>query len=104
MSQVNIYTVLDKKAGIYNTPQFLVNDEVAIRLFEFLVNQPESVMARYPEDYSLYRIGSYDLDTGIIIPEAYPKPLSNALSIQLDKATPESIKELRTAMKIRKGE
>jgi len=77
--EINIYSVLDKKAKVYNNPQFLINDAVAERTFRTVVNDKESLVSKYPEDYALYRIGTFDPATGILTPEAYPVPIKDGL-------------------------
>ncbi|QXP08657.1 MAG: nonstructural protein [Arizlama microvirus] len=72
MNTVNAYCVLDRKAKIYNTPYFIMNDAVAIRQFSMVVNGQDSMVAKFPEDYILYRVGSFDMLEGKINPEPFP--------------------------------
>lgn len=62
---MNIYSVFDKKAGVYNVPFFLQNNALAVRAFADLVNHDDSMISRFPEDFALYNIGSYDDKTGV---------------------------------------
>lgn len=45
------------------------NDACAIRNFEHAVRQPDSLLASHPNDYSLCKVGEYDNENGVIIPE-----------------------------------
>lgn len=83
MSQdVYAYCILDKKAKIYHQPHFLINDAVAIRQFSVVVNHEEGMVKKFPEDYALYRVGIFDMMTGIIVPENYPVEVASGLNIK----------------------
>lgn len=55
-----IYSVFDSKAAVYGTPFFMPNDGMAIRAFSDLVNDSKSTLWNHPEDFSLFRVGSFD--------------------------------------------
>lgn len=61
------------------TPFFSLNDETAVRSFGHACKSPDSLMASYPEDYSLYRLGEFDDVSGVILSEK-PEFLLNAPS------------------------
>lgn len=56
----NIYVIYDSKAGLYNTPFFMLNDAVALRSFTDLAQDKSTDVGRHPEDFTLYKIGLYD--------------------------------------------
>lgn len=60
-----IYAVRDLKTG-FLTPTFDLNDQSAMRNFEHAAQNTQSLFFTHSSDYSLYRIGSYDSDTGLI--------------------------------------
>ena len=62
-----IYAVRDVKTG-FLSPTLDVNGDSAIRNFEHAVHRADSLFYTHASDYSLYRIGDYDTDTGTIIP------------------------------------
>lgn len=64
-----IFAVYDDKAQTYNSPLFLNTDGEALRALSDEVNNPESLIHKHPDDFRLYRLGSYDSDTGAITPE-----------------------------------
>lgn len=43
------------------------NDATAIRGFKQAVMVPDSIMALHPTDFALYRVGSFDAETGEIV-------------------------------------
>lgn len=44
------------------------SDEAARRNFAHAVNHPESLMQSHPNDFDLYKLGEYDVETGEIFP------------------------------------
>lgn len=77
-----MYCILDKKAKIYHQPQFIINDQVATRIFHSLVNGQDGMMKDYPEDYDLYRVGAFCMESGLVKPEAYPAPVASGLNMR----------------------
>lgn len=66
---LNVYSFYDSKAKTYHTPFFLKQDGQAIRAFLDLVNNPQTDIAKYPEDFSLFKLGQFDDETGCIYPD-----------------------------------
>lgn len=58
-----IFCVHDSKAGTFLLPFYAINVEVAQRHFARGVADPNLDIAHYPEDFSLWEIGSYDTNT-----------------------------------------
>ncbi len=63
--KLGVYVMRDARTT-YMQPTFDMNDASAIRNFEHALSQKDSLLFSHPEDYSLYRIGSYDAETGVI--------------------------------------
>lgn len=61
---LNVYTLFDTKALIFNTPFFAFNDGVAKRMCSDLAADINTTVGRHPADYVLYRLGSYADDLG----------------------------------------
>lgn len=62
--KVGIYAVRDIKADAFMQIMSFANDAVAAREFGNAVRQQESFLAKHPEDYALYRLGSVDESKG----------------------------------------
>ena len=77
---MNIFSVFDSKLNAYMTPFFAKNVGVALRSFSDLVSDSRSVVAQHPEDFFLFRIGSFSEDSGEIVPET-PLQVAKALDI-----------------------
>lgn len=70
--EVRIYSVLDVKADEFG-PVFLnANDRLAERTVLESCRGGQSLLSQYPEDFILYRIGSFDTSTGLLKGEDRP--------------------------------
>lgn len=77
MNTLNIYAVLDVKAQIYSQPHFMQTNGVAIRSFATACEDTNTQFNKYPEDYSLYEIGNYNVETAELS-KTTPKQIANA--------------------------
>lgn len=59
-------SVFDKATGAYMRPWTAQSKGQAIRMFTDLVMDPQTDIAKHPEDYSLFYLGSFDDNEGII--------------------------------------
>ena len=55
-----VYTVYDSAAESYMQPFYLPSKGQAIRSFTDAVNDPSHAFSKYPDDYTLFELGSYD--------------------------------------------
>lgn len=62
-----LYSIFDSKAKAFATPFFCSNDDVSVRMFARSVKDPQSMMFSNPEDFSLYRLGSFNHESGRLI-------------------------------------
>lgn len=60
-----VYTVRDEASGLFMQLQVNDNNDVAIRSFDFAMASNEMMKFR-PEDFSLWYLGDYDDNTGVI--------------------------------------
>ena len=75
------YAIRDVHVG-FNQPMTDINDNTAIRNFSYAINNPgNGVMNFQPKDYDLYRIGEFDTDSGLLIPEPVPVLVVSGLSV-----------------------
>lgn len=68
---MNIYSIRDLRTG-FLTPTYDINDAVAARNFAHAVMNSDSVLLTHAADFDLYRIGTFDSETGRITPEDMP--------------------------------
>ena len=78
-----IYSIRDVKVG-FGAPSIDINDQSRIRGFAYSVNQ-EGIMNFKPKDYDLYKVGEFDTDKGIIIPEKIPKLMASGVDVYEEK-------------------
>ena len=58
MVPLRLYSIYDSKAEQFSPPQVYHNDMLALRAFEGLVNDDNTLINSYPEDFSLHYIGN----------------------------------------------
>jgi len=76
-----IYSVYDRKVEAYGTPFVQQNEALAIRSFERAYLNPELDFSLFPEDYSLFELGTYNEDTGQI-ESTSPRLILNATALK----------------------
>ena len=50
-------------------PTFEMSDNIAMRNFSFAINKKDTLLYANPKHFDLYRLGSFDTETGELIPE-----------------------------------
>jgi len=75
-----LYSVFDSKSRIFSTPFTSVNQFTALRDFSRASTDPTSDINKFPEDYTLYELGSFDDNSGVIAPHA--QALNLGLAVQ----------------------
>ena len=75
-----VYAIKDAKTS-FMPCNVDYNDASAIRNFEHAVMAPDSLMRSHAADYTLYRLGSYNTETGIILSKADPQQIADAASV-----------------------
>lgn len=81
--KTNVYVVYDAKANVYGTPFFFQNDNLAMRAFGQLANDPATTVNRFPADFSLFRVGEFD-DSSAHIRAETPSSICNAAGLKND--------------------
>lgn len=56
----NLYSIFDKKSGTYMQPFVELTDGTATRQCMDLLKNPNTPFSKFPEDFTLMRIGSWD--------------------------------------------
>lgn len=78
--QYHMFSVYDKKARCFCKPFSSENEQTATRAFVYAANDPTSDIGRYPTDFALYYLGTFEDSTGICT-FTEPVYLLDALSI-----------------------
>ena len=63
----HIYAIRDYKVG-YTNLVVEENQDVAIRSLKMALRNPDTLFHNEPKDFALFRLGTYNTETGDIIP------------------------------------
>lgn len=78
MTELQAYAIKDIKSGLFsNNPFFLQSNGLAIRSFATACEDEKTDFNKYPEDFSLYHIGTYDSQTAELN-KTTPSQIANA--------------------------
>lgn len=66
----NLYAVKDVVAGRFDTPFLSDSDAVAMRDFKHAVSvaDSKSLLGSHPNDFQLFNLGTYCVNTGVVEP------------------------------------
>lgn len=86
----DVFSIYDHKAKAYSQPFHMVNEALAIRAFTANVNNPESAISTNPEDFTLYKLGSFDDNSGIF-DSMEPQPIIKAIQVKEEQIAADPI-------------
>lgn len=67
----DVYAVKDNLNGFISLT-LDDNDQTAVRNFAFAILNPDSIMGFKPDDFDLYHMGTFDLETGCFTQDKMP--------------------------------
>lgn len=73
--EMGMYAIFDSKTKVFGRPFVQHNHATAIRTFAALANDPNSDVCRFPTDTTLFYIGSYNDQNGVLAPTDTPNSL-----------------------------
>lgn len=76
--KLQVFSIFDEKAQVYKAPMFIPHKGEALRTFSDITKNQETLIAKHPEDYKLYLLGTFDDNSGKMEPLAEPEFLINA--------------------------
>lgn len=85
-----MFSVFDSATNQYLEPFFAHTIEEAIRSFRVVLSKPDHPFARFPDDYTLFQLGSIDLSNGTMHPLKTPHSLGLALTFLPKQETPDN--------------
>lgn len=88
MMKLKAFSVLDVKADMFAPPFFMQTVAHAQRAFTATVNDKESAMSQFPEDFKLCLIGEFDQAQGLMISEP---PRSLGFATEYKANAPQSL-------------
>lgn len=78
MSKLNIFAAKDMKAGLFLQPNIQRSVSDALRSWEIVANEGESMISKFPHDYRLYHLAEFNDETGEIRVLTPPADLGSA--------------------------
>lgn len=81
MVNLILFCVRDNKTGVFEAPYFHKHSAIALRSWEQGVNMQDSIYGKYPDDYTLYEMGTLNTDTGELVSHEEPRLFSNARDV-----------------------
>ena len=67
--KVQCYAIFDQCSGIYEKPFFSTTDDIVKREFQDIVCADDHPISKHPEHYSLWRLGTFDNNSGLLTNE-----------------------------------
>lgn len=77
-----LYAVYDSKSETYNGVHTHRTRGEAIRTFTDACNDPETMLYKHPEDYTLFEVGGFNIDNGCITALEAKIPVGSALDFK----------------------
>lgn len=71
--EYELYCIYDAATNKYGIPMAQQNDAEAMRSFAHECMKSDSIWNSHPQDFVLYRIGTYDINYGIISANSTPE-------------------------------
>lgn len=81
MAVLKVFSVRDEKIGIYMKPFMDAHLGNALRSWTEACNEPQSPFCKYPTDFTLYEVGTFDDLEGRLIPLTVPHKISTASEV-----------------------
>lgn len=70
-----VYAIYDSAAHVFTAPTIDISDASAVRSFQQAIANSGSLMNFKPDDFSLYQVGTFDVETGELEPFTPPSRL-----------------------------
>jgi len=61
-----LFSIFDSKANVFHAPFAAVNADVAMRQFEASASDLNSLLYKFPSDFSLFHVGDFDDGNGTV--------------------------------------
>lgn len=90
-----ICSVYDSKSKSYATPFFVKHKAEALRSWQDVVNKEDHPISKWPEDFTLFEIGTYDEIKGLVVPHDAKIPLGTALEYRKSVSGSDSSQKVR---------
>lgn len=75
-----VYSIFDSKVGAHLQPFFMQANGAAIRAVTELVKDKTHAFGKFPADYTLFELGTFDNSTGVF--DMFPTPRSLGVCVE----------------------
>lgn len=75
---LKVFAVFDVKASCFGKPFVLATNGLAMRGFVDVCRDKKCPFVAYPSEYSLWELGTYDPNTGVLVSLAKPMQIMSA--------------------------
>lgn len=82
MSKLQIYTIRDKKMGTHLRPMYVPHLVEIQRNLITVLQDEKSTIAKFPSDYELYQLGTFDEETAVYELETKPTFIMNMTDLK----------------------
>lgn len=82
----NVYAIRDVKAECFMFPLFADTDTVAALVFLDAIRDPNTAIGKDPEFYTLYRVGVWNTESGVLAGTDIPIPVMTGVQAMAIKA------------------
>jgi activator of HSP90 ATPase len=79
---INVYTIRDEKVSAYLRPFLAPTHELMRRSIASVLMDGEHEMAKFPRDFTIYEVGVFDDQTGLVNSHTVPKLVNSVESIR----------------------
>lgn len=87
MAETRVYSLLDRKLREYGALLLEKNIESMRRSLYNGLSGSGSLQEKYPDDFDLYEVGSFETETGVLVPSVPPVLVLNLSELFLPSAT-----------------
>ena len=84
---MELYSIRDEKAVCSYEPQIFRAQVDAIRFFDQAIQNKNTMINKYPDDFTLYKIGVFDERSGVITDVKIEKIVTATELIRMKEAT-----------------
>jgi len=99
MAKLYVYSVHDSKVSAFARPFFQRSRGEALRGWEEHCNESESGASKFPHDYALFELGTFDDETGSFVNHQTPENLGLAVQFKRASSDPAPLFQSRAAAK-----
>lgn len=84
---LKMYCIYDRKTEIHHPPNMAHNTGHALRVFTEIFATPNQVFGKYPEDFQIFEVGSFDDQSGMLTALKTPHLICSGTELMTSKTS-----------------